>query len=166
MNLSDMTVSQLRKLAAQFGIPGRSTMKKAELVEALSDPEIADFVALSVTVDAIPADVHMSDHNPDTEGRPAALDITARTTRRRENGNVQIRITKAPHGTARADAVMVMHDFEYEAELVREGRTWTLYDQQGPKRIVIRGGSLEKVAKRWARRLNAWADRIAIFQGV
>lgn len=41
MNLNLMTVSELRKLAAQFGIAGRSTMKKAELIAALSADEFA-----------------------------------------------------------------------------------------------------------------------------
>jgi hypothetical protein len=53
MNLNLMTVSEIRKLAAQFGIAGRSTMKKAELIRELSDPDIADLVELSVTVDEI-----------------------------------------------------------------------------------------------------------------
>jgi hypothetical protein len=50
MNLTDMTVPQLRSLAASFGVTGRSTLKKAELIAALSAPEIAELVALSVTV--------------------------------------------------------------------------------------------------------------------
>lgn len=50
MNLNDMTAAELRKLAAQHKIAGRSTMKKAELVAALSAPEITDLVELSTTV--------------------------------------------------------------------------------------------------------------------
>ena len=35
MNIYEMTVSELRKLAAQFKVTGRSNMKKAELIDAL-----------------------------------------------------------------------------------------------------------------------------------
>lgn len=51
--LKNMTVADLRKLAARFDITGRSTMKKAELVRELTDPDIADVVELSITVDEI-----------------------------------------------------------------------------------------------------------------
>ena len=38
-NLNDLTVDELQDLAAEADISGRSTMNKAELVEALSDTE-------------------------------------------------------------------------------------------------------------------------------
>jgi len=37
MIVSEMTCKTLRKLAAEYNIPGRSTMVKADLVEAIED---------------------------------------------------------------------------------------------------------------------------------
>lgn len=41
MSLNDMTVTQLRKIATNFDVPGRSAMRKAELVSAIEAAEIA-----------------------------------------------------------------------------------------------------------------------------
>jgi hypothetical protein len=46
MKLNNMTTSELRKTAAQFNIAGRSTMKKAELIDALNAPEMANLLEL------------------------------------------------------------------------------------------------------------------------
>lgn len=48
--LTDMTVAELRKLAARFDITGRSKMAKAQLVRELADPDIADVVELAISV--------------------------------------------------------------------------------------------------------------------
>lgn len=50
MNLNLMTVSELRKLAVEFGIAGRSTMKKAELIAALSADEFASILELKAGI--------------------------------------------------------------------------------------------------------------------
>jgi hypothetical protein len=49
--LSSKTVAELRKLAAQCDIAGRSTMKKSELIRELIDPDIADLVELKLSID-------------------------------------------------------------------------------------------------------------------
>jgi hypothetical protein len=41
MSLDNMPVAKLRKLAASFEVPGRSGMRKAELVSAIEAAEIA-----------------------------------------------------------------------------------------------------------------------------
>ncbi len=81
MNLNEMTVSELRKIAAQFKVTGRSTMKKAELIDALSAPEVADLVELSTSLDetaAIEADADTMDAITEAEAesdqRPAGHD--------------------------------------------------------------------------------------------
>lgn len=54
--LSALTVPELRKLAAQFGIAGRSKMRKAELVSALAEvPTIETTLALGVGDEPSPA---------------------------------------------------------------------------------------------------------------
>ena len=50
MNFNDMTVSELRKLAAELGISGRSTMKKAELIAALSADEFVSIIELKAGI--------------------------------------------------------------------------------------------------------------------
>lgn len=46
MKLNTMTVSELRKTAAQLEIAGRSNMKRADLINALSAPELANLLEL------------------------------------------------------------------------------------------------------------------------
>jgi hypothetical protein len=46
MKLNDMSTSELRKTAVQFKIAGRSTMKRAELIDALNAPEMANLLEL------------------------------------------------------------------------------------------------------------------------
>lgn len=56
MNLNLMTVSELRKLAVEFGIAGRSTMKKAELIAALSADEFANILELKAGIAEVEAE--------------------------------------------------------------------------------------------------------------
>lgn len=56
MNLNLMTVSELRKLAVEFGIAGRSTMKKAELIAALSAAEFANILELKAGIAEVEAE--------------------------------------------------------------------------------------------------------------
>lgn len=51
--LASKTVAELRELAAQFRITGRSTMKKADLVNVLSDDEHASLVEMRIGIDEI-----------------------------------------------------------------------------------------------------------------
>jgi hypothetical protein len=57
MNLNNMTTPELRKTAAQFNIAGRSTMKKAELIDALNAPALANLLELHlylIDAEAVP----------------------------------------------------------------------------------------------------------------
>jgi hypothetical protein len=46
MKLNDMSTPKLRKTAAQFNIAGRSNMKRAELIDALNAPALANLLEL------------------------------------------------------------------------------------------------------------------------
>jgi hypothetical protein len=154
--LNAMTAKELREIARSIHgasndvkIPGYSKMVKAELVRMLSFSDAWYFVGL-----------HIDQVERDTEERDerAASDP--------ENGNAQVHISRYTDGSARADAFITLNGFEYDAQIVRDGRSWVLYDNCGPKPLTIRAGSLNKIAKRWAKRLGAWADRIEITRAV
>jgi hypothetical protein len=242
MNLTDMTVPQLRSLAASFGVTGRSTMKKAELIAALSTPEIAELVALSVTVAEMSAadvadaatkehedeeidltstidnmiegwlkpveetpsvfngappvhtsadgtqtygpyvpscvDSAISDHNPDTEGRPAAFDVVgdsaaaiidqiapnrvrfntppvqqvARTYR-----NEVVILRDAP-GTAIVTAAF--NGETVAGSIVRRGKRLVLTVTELD--IRVKGSTFEQVAKRLAKAIGFHVDVIDV----
>lgn len=57
MNLNDMTVSQLREIAADLEIFGRSKMKKAALIAAIEYAEQADAATVEARITSINADV-------------------------------------------------------------------------------------------------------------
>lgn len=173
MNINDMTVTELRKLAAQHNITGRSTMKKAELIAALTAPEIVDLVELSVTVDAMeetPAPA--SDHNPN-DGQVAAVDLPALpilvdfkpqrvysvpaprkyrdvTFERTEPGRVLAEMYTNEAGITRSVPV------------VKNGKTWELVDHVDGVLTVVKARSFGKLAKRWAKKVGVWADDIRV----
>lgn len=155
MNLNNMTVTELRKLAARHNVTGRSTMKKAELIAALSAPEIADLVELTVTVDQM--DDTVTSEVTEVVEFSAAKDEPVELDNR-----VRIDITRYDQG--KADARMNdRQGFEYWAQVVRQGRRWVLIDScNGEKNFTIRAGSLGKLAKRWAAKLDNWADDIRV----
>jgi Rho termination factor-like protein len=208
MNLNDMPVTELRKLAASFGISGRSTMKKAELVAALSAPEIVNFVELSVTVDKmddaeaveaatkehedeeidltstidavidgwLPEEVNHSDHNPHTDGRPAAIDVVGNSVAAMidQLPPNRIRFNRPPvqqFARTYTNEVAILRDAPGRAivtaafdgrtvggSIVRRGKTLVL--TAGSVRVT--GNTFEKVAKRLAKALDFHADRIDV----
>lgn len=172
MNLNDMTVTELRKLAARHNVTGRSTMKKAELIAALSAPEIADLVELSVTVDQMeetPAPA--SDHNPDMAGQVAAVDLSAlpvlMDTKPQRVYSVPVdgvRIEMERTGSRRGWADLFTNDagLQRTIRIVKHGRTWELVDHKDGILIVVKARTFGKLAKRWAKKLGVWADEIRI----
>lgn len=151
MELFQITVKNARQIAAELEIPGRSKMNKAELVDAINatgteleyDAETREFSVKA------PASEVVEFSAPKDE--PVELD-----------NRVRIDITRYDQG--KADARMNdRYGFEYWAQVVRQGRRWVLIDSRnGEKNFTIRAGSLAKLAKRWAAKLDNWADDIRV----
>lgn len=159
MNLTAMTVSELRQLAAQHKIAGRSTMKKADLIDALS--------AIVDQTDETPAPVSAAYHNPDTEGRAAALDLSAlpvlTDTKPQRVDSVPTEGLRldVDHYESRAATIDV---YTNEAGLDRilhatkKGRVWEIATEKEGVRTAVRALSLNKLVKRWAKKTGIWAD--------
>lgn len=186
-NIDRLTVIDLRAIAADLKIAGRSKMKRAELVAAITEAEAVNAataeheneeIDLTSTIDDmvsgwLPVEVASSDHNPDTAGLPAARDITdpnpvkvftsrGNTEPVELDDRVRVDITRYDQG--KADARMNdRYGFEYWAQVVRQGRRWLLIDSRnGREDFTVRAGSLTKLAKRWAKKLGVYAERIDV----
>lgn len=166
MNLNAMTVSELRQLAAQHKIAGRSTMKKADLIDALSAPEIADLVELSVTVDQM-EETPASDHTPDTEGQPAAVDLSTLpvltdTKPRRvysvPREGVRLDVDHYDSRAATIDVYTNAAGLDRILYASKKGRVWEIATEDNGVRTVVRALSLNKLVKRWAKKAGIWAD--------
>lgn len=177
MNLNLMTVSELRKLAAQFGIAGRSTMKKVELIAALSDPDIADFVALSVTVDKIDdvesiedtmqaitnaeADAEcerarrLAEYEAEAAYIEEGIEIDEATAAEHAPGE-QVVISK--YGANEAIATAAFEGRSIGGHVTRERGRWVLRAEGR----TIRAKTLGKVAKLWAKALGFYATVIDV----
>lgn len=167
MNLNDMTASELRKLAARFDVTGRSTMKKAELIAALSAPEIAHVVELSVTIDQMPDDEPATveaeaayieegierDEAADAEAGEL-LDAVLGEYAGPIGGEVAI-LRDAP---GRAIVTAAYNGLTTGAEITREGKRLVLRYAK----FTIKANSYEKLAKLFAQRLGFRADRIDV----
>lgn len=168
MNLNNMTVTELRKLAARHNVTGRSTMKKVELIAALSAPEIADLVELTVTVDQMeetPAPA--SDHNPDTAGQVAAVDLSVLPVLMDTKPQ---RVYSVPREGVRLDVdhyasrAATIDVYTNEAGLDRilyaskKGRVWEMTIAKEGAPTVVRALSLNKLVKRWAKKTGIWAQ--------
>lgn len=207
MNLNDMTVSELRKLAAEYSITGRSTMKKADLVAAIeaayaaADAEAGELldavlgteagtidaeaveaatkehedeeIDLTSTIDTMiggwlePVEdlyrevMPMSDHNPDTEGRPTAIDVSSDCVPVRRVRNVNVEIERDPRGGR------MMYVFEEDGDmqsirLVKRGRRWETVVDRNYSRFAVKAATLPKLVKAWAKKSGAWATQIDI----
>lgn len=176
MNLSTMTVTELRKLAAQHKIAGRSTMKKAELIDALSAPEIANLVELTVAVDEMdetPAPAPASDHNPDTDGRASAVDLSAlpilvdtkpqrvyTTPAPRKDREVIFERTEP--GRALAEMYTNESGITRSVPVVKNGKVWELVDHHNGVVFVVKARTFGKLAKRWAKKVGVWAAEVRV----
>jgi hypothetical protein len=175
MNLNDMTVSELRKLAAQFDISGRSTMKKAELIAALSADEfagpleimggIAELEAEEREMNEIRAEI-AAEAAYIEEGieRDEAADVEAGELLDAALGDYiaptgsqgQIAITK--FSTHEAIATAAFDADSIGGRVTRERGRWVLRD--GDR--TVRAKTLGKVAKLWAKQLGIYATTIDI----
>jgi hypothetical protein len=144
MNLNEMTVPELRKIAAQFKITGRSTMKKAELIDALNAPEIASLVELSLSIS----------ETAEIEADADTMEAIAETEA--EDTSVKAIVTRDAPGTAYVNLDTTKANV---AVIVRKGRRWELQTATG-ETMTIRAGSIAKVVKAWAKRLGIMLDNI------
>lgn len=174
MNLNLMTVSELRKLAAQLGIAGRSTMKKAELIRELTDPDIADFVKLSVTVDEIDEDESIEDTMQAITN--AEADAECERARRLAEYEAEaayieegIEIDEAEHVHGEQIAISKYSANEAIATAAFEGRSVGGHVTRERGRWVlraegrtVRAKTLGKVAKLWAKALGFYATTIVV----
>lgn len=167
MNLNNMTVADLRKIAAELDIPGRSTMKKADLIAAI------EFIQMKqVEMNETPASDPAFDHaavvakmraNVDAEEEAKAA---ARRARNRTN--------YAPAPAAVVNEVAILRDAPGRAivtaafdgrtvggSIVRKGKRPVLVAGN----ITVTGNSFEKIAKLFALRLGFRADRIDVARG-
>lgn len=183
MNLSSMTVTQLRETAAELDIAGRSKMKKAELIAAIEFAEAPSADNIPGRVEDRAAAVAQIRANIDAEDEERAA---AQRARNRSNygsaeqadecdteaGDLldaalgayieptgstgQIGITK--YSTHEAIATAAFGDGSIGGHVTRERGRWVLRYQEH----TIRAKTLGKVAKQWAKRLGFHATAIDI----
>jgi hypothetical protein len=159
MNLNDMTVSELRKIAAQFDISGRSTMKKAELIAALSADEFAGALAIMGGIAELEAEEReMSEIRAEIAAEASHIeegierDAAARTY---TSVNEVAVLRDAP---GRAIVTAAFDGRIVGGSIVRIGNRYLLTAGF----ITIKANSLNKVAKLFAKRLGFHADVIDI----
>lgn len=168
MNLSEMTVTQLREIAADLDIFGRSKMKKADLIAAIEFAE-------APSVDNIPGGVDTFadtfDHTAAVAKMRANIDAeeekkaAARRARNRTN------YAPAPDAKPAVNEVAILRDAPGAAIITAafDGRTVAGQIVRRGNRLMlvagtikITGSSFEKVAKRFAQRLGFRADVIDV----
>jgi hypothetical protein len=156
--LNGKTVAELRSLAAQCDITGRSTMKKAELVEAL---HAAD-VELLLAIDEITPkqEARFAEQYNAAKAKADATYIEEGLEQDAEAGTYsftnEVAILRDAPG--RAIVTAAFDGRTVGGSIVRIGRRYMLT----AGRITIKANSLEKVAKLFAKRLGFRADVIDI----
>ena len=191
--LNSKNVAELRKLAAYYGIAGRSTMKKAELVDKLIDAGVETYFAINETTpeqQARYADQYNAAKAKTDVETPSAFE-DAPPVRTYTDGSQ----TYGPYVTAddeaayiedglKADADAGTYSFVNEVAVLRDapgraivtaafdGRTVGGSIVRKGKRLVlvagtvtVTGNSFEKVAKLFAMKLGFRADRIDVVRG-
>jgi len=183
MNLNDMTVSELRKLAAEYDIAGRSTMKKAQLVAAIefayakTDVEAGELLDAVLGTEADVAAQVQARIDAENEARAAAQRKRNRTNYvsapEVEAASIEEAIDRdVEAGTYNyTNEVAILRDAPGRAivtaafdgrtvggSIVRRGKTLVL--TAGSVRVT--GNTFEKVAKRLAKALDFHADRIDV----
>lgn len=151
--INDMTRTDLYELAKTANISGRSKMTKAQLIEALTAaqaevletqaPEVQDYYTEdeSTTVEEDAAFI-AEGLDQDVEAGTYTVENVAQVVRDNPGtGYVQMG--------------------KHMAIFVREGSRWALVTQTG-ETFEIRSRSIGKMVKRWAKRLNIWADNIEV----
>lgn len=198
MNRSSMTVPQLREIAAELDIAGRSRMKKAELIAAIEYAEapradstpggVEDHAAAVAQMYAniaaedeeraaarrarnrtnyAPAPV-ASDHNPHTDGRPAAWDVVGDSVSAmiEQDAPNRIRFDAPPmqqRPPVAVNEVAILRDAPGRAIVTAafDGQSVGGSIVRKGKRLVLRAGDItvtgttfEKVAKLFAHKLG------------
>jgi len=176
--LTNMTVADLRKVAARFNIAGRSTMKKAELIRELSDPDIADVVELSISLDET-AEIE-SDEVTMKSIIDAEADAVCEQARRLAEYDAEDEAAEIDAALDR-DVEAGTYSYTNEVAILRDapgraivtaafdGRTVGGSIERRGKRLVchaegvqVTGNTFEQVAKRLAKALGFHADRIDV----
>jgi hypothetical protein len=171
-------------------------MKKSELVAVLAHDGLAELSIAIENIDdaaqerfaeqyraAQKSDVvgnneEHSDHSPDTEGRPAALDVVG--------GSVSAMIDQIAPNRARfvPDSPKLVEDVNVEIErdhrggrmmyvftadgdmqsirLMKHGRRWETVLDRNYSRIAVKAATLPKLVKLWAKKSGVWAKQIDI----
>lgn len=188
--LTDMTVAELRKLAARFDITGRSKMAKAQLVRELADPDIADVVELAISVteteeiladeDAVAA-IEESDAETMDDLRALLANAEADAECERARRLAEYDAEEAETAATAAEPRRITMDVEHTgprtatidvftretglidyARAVKRGSVWELMANQNGKVITVKARTLRKLAKRWAAKRNDWALSIFV----
>lgn len=182
--LNSKTVAELRQLAAQRHIARRSTMKKAELVDALS----ASDVELTLAIEQITPEqqaAYAAEYNAAKAKRDVVADSVSAMIE--QDAPERIRFDADPAADDEVDALLDAVLGEYTGP--RTGEVAILRDAPGTaivtaafdgftqggsivrkgKRLVLRSGNVtitgntfEKVAKLFAQRLGFRAERIDV----
>lgn len=163
MNLNLMTVSELRKLAAQFGIAGRSTMKKAELIAALSADEFAGSLEIMGGVAELEAEeremneirAEIAAESADAEAGDLLDEVLGEYVA--PTGS-QGRIAITKYSANEAIATTAFEVDSIGGRVTRERGRWVLRDGKH----TIRAKTLGKVAKQWAKKLGIYATSIDV----
>lgn len=141
--LNSKTVTELRQLAAQRHIARRSTMKKAELIDALIASDVESVLAIEQIT-------------PEQQAAYAAEYNAAKAKRDAVSNSGEVAILRDAPGTAIVTAAF-------------DGRTVGGSIVRRGKRLVLRAGAVtvtgttfEKVAKRFAAKLGFRADVIDV----
>jgi hypothetical protein len=157
MNLNEMTVTELRKLAAECNVVGRSTMKKAELIDAIRAFEAAAADELSaaetVSEDAVDARTRAEYAAADAEAGEL-LDAVLGEYVEPTGGEIAI-LRDAP---GRAIVTAAFDGRTVGGSIVRQGNRYMLVAGT----IKLKANSLNKLAKLFAKRLGFYADVIDI----
>jgi len=151
MNLNDMTAPELRKLAAKYNVTGRSTMKKAELVKALSAPELANLLELHFgIIEAENEEREMNAIRDEIAAEAAALDEAIDRDVEAGTYSYTNEVAILRDAPGRAIVTAAFDGRTVGGSIVRKGKTLVL--TAGSVRVT--GNTFEKVAKRFAKALG------------
>lgn len=145
--LNSKTVTELRQLAAQRHIARRSTMKKAELIDALIASDVESVLAIEQIT-------------PEQQAAYAAEYNAAKAKRDAVSNSGEVAILRDAPGTAIVTAAF--DGRTVGGTIVRKGKRLMLVAGH----IKITGNSFEKVAKLFAKRLGFRAEIIDVAQAL
>lgn len=144
MNLNDMNVTDLRKLAAEYNVSGRSKMNKAALIDAIEAAWAQADSEAGELLDAV--------LGPETDTQEGMAAYVAEELR-----NVRVEFEMTTARSALANMSTTLEGVMRSSMAVRKGRIWELTDHLGGVLIVVKARTLDKLAKRWARKMERWA---------